>query len=321
MAFDILIPNYNGASLLEEYLPSVLDAVSYASTPCDIFVVDDGSTDLSADLLQNRFPEVRVLKNDRNMGFAKSVNRGMAACKHGIVVLLNNDVRIEKDFIGPLVKHFENEKVFAAVGKGLIHQDGVLKNESITKLEFKNGFLNLVQPGLLHPEKTYDEVCTVTHACGGFSAFDREKFLTLGGFDDLYYPFYWEDVDLCYRAWKRGWWVLYEPKSIAYHRSHATINKTHNKDYVDMLHVRNRLLFTWKNLTDSEMLIEHAHALNSYFNQAPKPFKQAIYEALKMIYDVLRRRAVSHVEEQLSDQDVIALSANRPIEQGLITGR
>ncbi len=318
MAFDILIPNYNGASLLEEYLPSVLDAVLYVSKPHDILVVDDGSTDQSVDLLQSRFPEVRVIKNDRNMGFAKSVNRGMAACKHRIVLLLNNDVRIEKDFILPLLRHFENEKVFAVVGKGLIHQDGVLKNESITKLEFKSGQLNLVQPGLLYPETNYDEVCTVIHACGGFSAFDREKFLALGGFDDLYYPFYWEDVDLCYRAWKRGWWVLYEPQSIAYHKSHATIDKTYNKEYVAMLHVRNRLLFTWKNLTDPEMLIEHAQALNTYFNQAPEPFKQAVYEALKRIYDVLQKRSEANEGEKLSDREVIALSANRPVEQAFI---
>jgi GT2 family glycosyltransferase len=193
-----------------------------------------------------------------------------------------------------------------------------VKNESVTKLEFKDGFLNLVQPGLLFPEAAYDEVCTVTHACGGFSAFDREKFLGMGGFDDLYYPFYWEDVDLCYRAWKRGWWVLYEPKSIAHHKSHATIDKTYHQEYVAMLHVRNKLLFTWKNLTDPELLIEHVHGLNSYFHQAPEPFKQAVYEALKKIYDVLHKRSTFHEDKSLSDREVIELSANRFIEQGII---
>lgn len=315
--FSILIPNYNGASLLEEYLPSILEAASSYSDQFELIIVDDGSTDNSVDLLRNHFPRVVVHKSEKNVGFGETVNRGMSHCQHRIVVLLNNDVGVEKDFFGPLLRHFKEEQVFAVVARGLIVQDGVVKNESVTRLEFKEGFLNLIQPGLLHPEEKFDEVCTVAHACGGFSAFDREKFLALEGFDGLYYPFYWEDVDLCYRAWKQGWWVLYEPGSVAHHRCHATIEKSHQRDYVEILHFRNRLLFTWKNLTDA-MLVEHAQTLNRYLSGASETFKQGFYEALKMIEHVLKRRAEVPNKKDLSDREVIAISSNRSLKRGAL---
>jgi GT2 family glycosyltransferase len=315
-AFSILIPNYNGAVLLETYLPSVLEAASSNPGPFEVVIVDDESTDKSVDLIRDRFPRVVVHRNERNVGFGETVNRGMSRCKHPIVVLLNNDVRVEKDFFGPLLRHFTDDRIFAVVARGLIVQDGVVKNESVTKFEFKNGFLNLIQPGLLHPEETFDTVCTVAHACGGFSALDREKFLALGGFDGLYAPFYWEDVDLSYRAWKRGWSVLYEPGSVAHHQCHATIDKSHRRAYIDMLHVRNRLLFTWKNLSDHEMITEHAHAMNRYIKSASEPFKQAFYEALKKMEEILQRRAAASWEMGLSDREVISLSSNHLVRNG-----
>lgn len=312
-AFSIVVPNYNGAELLKEYLPSILDAAESYSDPYEVIVVDDGSTDHGIDLLHNKYPTVRILVNDRNVGFGESINRGVTSSTNRIVVLLNNDVRVEKDFFPPILSHFSKEHVFGVVARGLIIHDEVVKNESVTRFEFKDGFLNLVQPGLLNPEARFDEVCTVAHACGGFSAFDREKFLALGGFDNLYYPFYWEDVDICYRAWKRGWWTLYEPNSIAHHRCHATIGQSRKRDYIAMLHVRNKLLFTWKNVIDTEMIIEHLRALNIYVKSAPEHFKQGFFEALKKIDDVLQRRIASRKEEKYSDRDVIDLSANRPI--------
>jgi len=311
--FSIVIPNYNGHDLLDEYLPSVFDAARSYSDQYEIIIVDDGSKDQSVDLLRRKYPEAQVLVNERNVGFGESINRGVNTCKNSIVVLLNNDVWVEKDFFEPLLGHFDQERVFAVVAKGLIEQDGKIINESITRLEFKEGFLNLIQPGLLNPEAKFDEVCTVAHACGGFSAFDREKFLALGGFDSLYYPFYWEDVDLCYRAWKRGWSVLYEPNSVAYHRCHATIDKIHRKKQVDMLRARNQLMFTWKNLTDTGMLFDHSRSLIVYLIKAPRSFRWGFYEAMKKAIQVLRRRRVSHKGDRYTDREVIVLSANKPV--------
>lgn len=314
MPFSILIPNYNGCPLLQEYLPSVLDAAEYSAEQYDVMVVDDGSSDGSGEFIRRKFPKVQVLENEKNVGFGESVNRGMASSRHRIVVLLNNDVRIERDFFQPLIQHFDNSKIFSIVARGLIEQDGIIKNESVTKFEFKDGFLKLIQPGLIDPDAKFDQVCTVAHACGGFSAFDREKFLELGGFDDIYYPFYWEDVDICYKAWKRGWWSLYEPKSVAHHRAHATIDEIHKREYIEMVHVRNKLLFTWKNMTGKELLVEHAYALNSYIKVAPEHFRNGFYEALKKIDKVFLQRQLLSGEEPYSDYRIFNISANKPFD-------
>ncbi len=318
MPFSILIPNYNGVTLLKEYLPSVIDAAEHSGEEYDIMVVDDGSTDGSGACLQSKFPKVHVLRNEKNVGFGESVNRGMHSSKYKIVVLLNNDVLLDREFFKPLLRHFNDERIFGVVAKGLVEQDGIIKNESVTKYEFKDGFLNLIQPGIIDFEAKFDNVCTVAHACGGFSAFDKEKFLSLGGLDDLYYPFYWEDVDICYRAWKHGWWTLYEPMSVAHHRSHATINEISKIEYVEMLHVCNQLLFTWKNLTDSELLVQHAHALNTYIKAAPEHFRKGFYEALKKIEVVFLRRRALISEEKCSDLKIFTLSANKPIDNNVI---
>lgn len=310
MPFSVLIPNYNGVALLQEYLPSVLDAAEHSGEEYDIMVVDDGSTDGSGHFIRSKFSNVQVLENEKNIGFGATVNRGMLSSKHRIVMLLNNDVRVERDFFRPLLKHCDDPKIFGVVAKGLIEQDGIIKNESVTKLEYIDGFLNLIQPGLLNPEAKFDDVCTVAHACGGYSAFDREKFLKIGGFDDLFYPFYWEDVDICYRAWKRGWWTLYEPRSVAHHRCHSTTYNLHNREYFDMLHMRNMMLFTWKNITDTEMLVEHLHGVNAYLKVSTMQFNNGFYEALKKIEDVLRIRSVIREDNKLSDKEVLALSAN-----------
>ncbi|OGW43007.1 MAG: hypothetical protein A2132_00270 [Nitrospirae bacterium RBG_16_43_11] len=313
--FSVVIPNYNGHDLLDEYLPSVFDAARSYSDQYDVIIVDDGSKDQSVDLIRRKYPEARIIVNEKNVGFGEAVNRGVKACKHSIIVLLNNDVRVEKDFFEPLLSHFDQERVFAVVAKGLIEQDGVEKNESVTRYEFKDGVLNLIQPGLLNPGAKFEEVCTVSHACGGFSAFDRDKFLSLGGFDTLYYPFYWEDVDICYRAWKRGWWSLYEPRSVAHHRCHATIDNINKRDYVWRIHTRNGLLFTWKNVTDNRMLMEHAKTLLRRLLRVEPGFGLVFYEAIKKFAVVYRSRMSSMNGNRYSDSDIITLSANNPVPE------
>src|SRR3989304_5387691 len=104
--FSIVIPNYNGHDLLDEYLPSVFDAARSYSDQYEVIIVDDGSKDQSVDLIRSKYPEARVIVNERNVGFGEAVNRGVKACKNSIVVLLNNDVRVEKDFFEPLLRHF-----------------------------------------------------------------------------------------------------------------------------------------------------------------------------------------------------------------------
>ena len=92
---------------------------------------------------------------------------------------------------------------------------------------------------------------------GGSCAFDRRKFLELGGFDELLAPFYLEDTDLGYLAWKRGWQVLYQPRSVVYHEHRGTIGKRFSEAQIQAVLKKNYLLFCWKNIHDWRMLASH----------------------------------------------------------------
>ena len=83
---------------------------------------------------------------------------------------------------------------------------------------------------------------------GGSCAFDRRKFLELGGFDELFRPFYLEDTDLGYQAWKRGWKVMYQPASVVYHEHRGTIGKKFSAAQIDAVLKKNFILFCWKNI-------------------------------------------------------------------------
>ena len=92
---------------------------------------------------------------------------------------------------------------------------------------------------------------------GGSCAFDRRKFLELGGFDELLRPFYLEDTDLGFMAWKRGWKVLYQPRSVVYHEHRGTIGKKFSQRYIQAILKKNFALFTWKNIHEWKRLGPH----------------------------------------------------------------
>ena len=110
-AASVVIPNWNGRDLLAKYVPSIIEALS-GNPENEILIVDNGSQDGSAEFLLEHFPSVRVLALDRNLGFGGGSNAGFRAAKNDIVVLLNSDMRVERDFLPPLLKAFTDETVF-----------------------------------------------------------------------------------------------------------------------------------------------------------------------------------------------------------------
>lgn len=256
----LIIPNFNGKELLAKNLPSIQKAISYSGGQHEIIVVDDGSTDNSVIFIKKNFPEVKCVRFEKNVGFAAACNKGIEECEYDIVIVLNNDVRVEKDFIVHLLPHFNKREVFA-VSPNILRLDKGGKSESVHYGIFENGYLNLYNP-LIRGEEFYPQNFKfLLYACGGAAAYDKQKFKILGGFDRLYAPFYWEDLDLSYRAWKRGWKVIYEPKSVVYHQHNATINKYYSNSYIDLIYKRNSILFIWKNITNKKMMRQHLWAL------------------------------------------------------------
>jgi len=252
-AASVVIPNWNGRELLEKYLPSVIAALA-GNPGNEIIVVDNGSSDGSAAFLRERFPEVKVVALDRNLGFGGGANAGVRAARNGVVVLLNNDMRVAPDFLAPLLAGFRNENVFAVSCQIFFSDPNPRREETgLTQGSWRDGALRL--------RHRIDDEVRALYPCfyggGGSCAFDRRKFLELGGFDPLLRPFYLEDADLGYLAWKRGWQVLYQPASSVYHEHRGTIGRHFTADRINAVYRKNYVLFAWKNIHDWRKLAAH----------------------------------------------------------------
>jgi GT2 family glycosyltransferase/glycosyltransferase involved in cell wall biosynthesis len=250
---SVVIPNWNGRDLLEKYIPSIVEALS-GNPDNEIIVVDNGSEDGSAEFLRERFPSVRVLALDRNLGFGGGSNAGFRAAANDIVVLLNSDMRVERDFLAPLLEAFTDETIFSVACQIFFTDPNKLREETgLTQSWWENGSLRV-----RHRD---DPAIQVLYPCayggGGSCAFDRRKFLELGGFDELLAPFYMEDTDVGYLAWKRGWKVLHQPRSVVYHEHRGTIGKRFSAGEIDLVLKKNYALFCWKNIHEWKRLGSH----------------------------------------------------------------
>lgn len=250
---SIVIPSYNGKHLLERFLPSVIKACETYEGETEMIVVDDGSVDGTKEFVMKSFPDVKVIRIRNNKGFASACNRGAYESKYNLLILLNNDVEVSRDFIEWLPHHFGNKDIFGVRMTIRKTMGGkFLTQESIrTGLEFRYGFLNVPIIELRGNENSITSTVS-----GGACILDKEKFLALGGFDIMFNPYYWEDVDLSIRALKRGWKIIYEPKSLAIHHGSQTIGKI-NKRFVRKISERNRYFLVWKNIEWRLILIHH----------------------------------------------------------------
>ena len=308
---SIIIPNWNGRELLERCLPSVIEAVKHDGGGHEIIVIDNNSTDDSVAFIRATYPEIKVIQLPENRGFAEGCNVGVQESKNEIVVLLNNDMVVDKGFLRPLLNGFVDETVFA-VSSQVFFWDPQKRREETGKTR---GFLRLGFLQVVHDQVQDDEqIRPVLYAGGGSSAFDKGKFLALGGFDELFKPFYWEDTDLSWRAWKRGWKVLYEPRSIVHHKHRGTIAKIYDEKFIHKTFIRNHFLFMWRNLTDLSLLLLHPPMLAgrliwNYLN-GNFAYLAAFGSAVRQIGQVARRRAVEKRPMKLTDKEILTLSSD-----------
>ncbi len=237
----VLVLTYNGRSHLEGCLPSLLRAVRNVPGGCPVVVVDNRSTDESVGWLQQHYREVEVQIAERN-DYLFSLNRVVASRSEDVVVILNNDMHFDDEFIAVMLPHFSSADVFA-VSARVLDWDGthITAGQRIGEKRrlwfYKSWNLEAGQP------------CLTLDAGGGCAAFRRSMYVELGGFDPLYRPAYWEDTDLSYRAWRRGWKIIHEPGSLIYHRVSATMDETQGgRPAVTRLIRRNEVLFALRNV-------------------------------------------------------------------------
>lgn len=284
LSISIIIPCWNSEALLKKNLPSVLAAAKKAGAR--VIVVDDHSQDSSVDYLESLKSEITLLKNEKNLGFGETVNRGVSYAKSDLVSLLNTDVRPASNCFVNARKYFVDKTVFAV---------GFNSNEGSMRVSWDRG--------LFHHFRG-DNTTISLWASGGQALFDRSKYLELGGMDELYKPFYWEDTDLGYNAWKRGWKVLWGADCHCVHDHRVSvIGNNFEKDQVFKTAQRNQFLFIWKNISDRRLLLSHLFYLPLYLFKYPK----TVFSALKLLPNALASRKKLSPYWKLSDQDILKL--------------
>lgn len=244
---SIVILNWNGKDHLERFLPSVCKSTYEA---LEIFVIDNQSNDDSLDFLKNNYPEIKIIVNDQNYGFAGGYNKGLEKVDSDYYILLNSDVEVEKNWIEPLVKLAESNKNIAAI------QPKIRWYRDKPKFEYaggSGGFMDYlgypfcrgrIFDHLEEDNQQYNDTKPIFWATGCAFFTPKEKFWELGGFDSDLFA-HQEEIDLCWRFQNKGYEVWAEPKSLVYHLGGGTLNQGNPKK--DYLNFRNNLIIILKN--------------------------------------------------------------------------
>lgn len=246
MEVSVIVLNFNG----EAFLPDCLDSLcAQHLDEVEVIVADNGSTDGSEDVV-SRYP-VRWHGLDRNHGFARGNNLAAQCASGDIIVFVNNDMRFEPDFLACLTRPFHHNETLFATDACQMSWTGSRQVHGATSLVEVSSRTPRSQSTLLPRysirQRTAAEPVPVLQACAANMAVRRTMFETLGGFDDRL-PAGWEDTEICWRAWLRGWITLYVPDAICHHRVGATSQEGEGAEVRYRGSLGGRLLFSTKHL-------------------------------------------------------------------------
>jgi GT2 family glycosyltransferase len=304
MKISIVIPNYNGEEILKKNLPVLLKSVkNYKGGEVEIIISDDCSEDGSIGVIEEFLinnQNLILLRSDKNKGFSSNVNKGVMIAKGEILVLLNTDVIANDVFLKPLIDHFSDDSVFAVgcLNESVESEKIVLRGRGIGKWE--KGFL-------VHSAGNLDKDNTLWIS-GGSGAFRKKIWDKLGGLDELYDPFYWEDIDISYRAQRAGYKTLFEKKSIVRHEhDRGAIKSRYTAIQVKRIAYRNQFIFVWKN-ADVTRLIMHLIWLPYHIaNGLRGDFRLILgfFDALIRIPKIFHSRTKSRKLFTVSDDEIL----------------
>jgi glycosyltransferase involved in cell wall biosynthesis len=302
---SFVLPCYNGKELMEKYLPSVIDIMDPGLD--ELIIVDDCSQDGGPDFIRANFPFVRLILMPRNCRFSACATRGVRESKNRLVCLLNTDLELLPGFLEPLLGPFVSPDVFC-VSSMQLPPGSLIPDYILPALEVRFGLLYYRYQRLRGPLTKTIEVCWAQDAA---TVYDREKLLALGGLELIYTPAYWEDMDICLQAWKRGWKSLYEPRSRHYHHHQKnTMSRIFSKFYIRRFHWKNRFLVAWRDFDSPFFWLQQTLFLPFalfFFPLLGKPeVAIGFFMALRQIPDVVRRRLCAVVNPKISDRQIMA---------------
>ena len=308
MNVDIIIPNYNGSHLIKKNVPGVLKA--FEKYNGKLIVVDDGSRQEERnalreiiDIFQKDTDIIKYIEHEKNLGFSSAVNTGVKNSEAKYVVLLNSDVVPSLNFLQSPIERLEHDNTLFAVGcmdESVEGEKKVLRGRGLAR--WRKGMLEHFR-GEVDREDTF-------WVSGGSAVFRRELYQKFGGMDEIYNPFYWEDIDLSYRAQKAGYRIVFDSASTVVHvHGEGAIKKNFKNDKVTYTAYRNQFIFIWKNITDFRLLFSHFMYLPIHILGAVKRgdinFFKGFFLALKRLPAIINRRQKQKRYYKLSDADVI----------------
>ena len=247
MKTAVVILNWNGKHWLEKFLPNVI----FNSSDVTVIVADNNSTDNSVSFLQEKFPEIQIIQNEGNYGYAKGYNLALKQIDAEYFVLLNSDIEVTKDWISPIVSLMDSDKTISAC------QPKIRDYNNKSKFEYagaSGGYIDKfgypfcrgrIFDELEEDKGQYNDAIEVFWATGACLFVRSSQFLEIGGLDEDFFA-HQEEIDLCWRLKNKGYKIMVEPKSEVYHVGGGTLNvgspfKTH-------LNFRNNLYMLFKNL-------------------------------------------------------------------------
>jgi len=243
----LAILNYNGIGHLQDLLPTALQAAHNYSSHCAVLVLDNRSTEPDVEWVKRNFPEVEIIVAPQN-DFLFSYNWLAEHRGEDVLIFLNNDLKLHADFVRPLVRHFVYDNVFAVSATSRDWCDKIFTCGP-ARLKCHHGIYEWDY------QRDNQKLCHTLFTSGGFMAVNRRKFLQLGGFNCLFWPSYAEDLDLCFRAWRKGWRSIFEPESIVWHRENVSWGNG-TDGHAARLMFRGSLLFQWSSLPPAANSLE-----------------------------------------------------------------
>jgi O-antigen biosynthesis protein len=288
---SVVIPTYKNKVMFLEYFNRNRRFLKGA----EIIIVNDNPLDsLGTDIPANK--NIVLIENKKNSGFAKSINIGVRAAKNRIVMLLNSDVLLKDDTYKIAMEDLDKDRSLFAVSFAQQEKSGRIVGRN--RIDWKKGlFYHHGSNSAIGGQTAWAE--------GGACLIDRDKFLKLDGFDSLYSPFYWEDIDLSYRAWKSGYKIIFNSLIIVEHHHETTIGKYFPEKFIKTTAFRNQFLFIWKNIADRKLITNHLLFLPLnivyYFFKKEGCFLPGLIQA------VIRSNMIKRQRYKFSDEAIIKL--------------
>ena len=255
---SIVIPNYNGKHLLEQYLPSVFVAAQNANTKFEVIVIDDGSKDDSISFIREHYKNVKLLVNDKNRGFSYTCNHGIREAKHELILLLNSDVKLTSDYFEHQWKYFNQTDTFGVMARIMSFDEK--KIEDAARLLYYSG-CRIKANKFYYSENPEDENVYTAYLSGANALIDAKKLKELAGFDEIFSPFSSEDFDLSLRAWQLGWKCYYEHRSFCFHHISASTKTQIKSDFIKKIYYRNRFFLQRIQLSGMRLNLLSLHLL------------------------------------------------------------